>query len=265
MFCTRCGSALGADDKFCARCGEAVHAHPEQGAVPVAAPVATPAPIAAATAFRDPTRLFTWLIWLLYVSIAIDVIAIYSGVLQYRLVSDFEMGVYVDKASIDAAAESNDNRQKMVGVVQICAALAKIVVFAMWIYRANFNARALGAQDLEFSPGWAVGYFFVPILCLWKPYQAIKEIWRASKAPESWVWVKAGPALPWWWCFAILSFILGNLSGRLALQAKEINEVLTFTAMQIVSEGTGIVAVTLALLVVRQIHEMQMAHFLQRP
>ena len=47
-------------------------------------------------------------------------------------------------------------------------------------HRANYNARQLGAADMRFTPGWAVGWHFIPIAWFWKPYQAMTEIWRAS-------------------------------------------------------------------------------------
>src|SRR4051812_24943184 len=35
------------------------------------------------------------------------------------------------------------------------------IAFGIWIVRGNRNVRALGALDLDASPGWAVGSFFV--------------------------------------------------------------------------------------------------------
>ena len=50
------------------------------------------------------------------------------------------------------------------------------LVFLCWLYRAACNARALGARGMQVSPAWAVGGFFVPIIHLFLPYQAVKEI-----------------------------------------------------------------------------------------
>ena len=55
-----------------------------------------------------------------------------------------------------------------------------ILLFCVWIRRANVNADALVASGMEFTPGWAVGWFFVPFANLYKPYQAMAEIYRAS-------------------------------------------------------------------------------------
>jgi hypothetical protein len=60
------------------------------------------------------------------------------------------------------------------GVQVACA-----IMFGLWTYRVAKNAVAMGGQ-LSISPGWAVGYYFIPIVSLWKPYQAMAEVWDAS-------------------------------------------------------------------------------------
>ena len=55
-----------------------------------------------------------------------------------------------------------------------------MVVFCMgaiWIYRSNYIVRYLGAKEMKFTPGWSIGWYFIPIVCFWKPYQALKEIY----------------------------------------------------------------------------------------
>lgn len=71
------------------------------------------------------------------------------------------------------------------------------LVFLCWLYRAACNARALGARGMQVSPAWAVGGFFVPIIHLFLPYQAVKEIWvngSVDSEPDS-IWLKI-----WWFC-----------------------------------------------------------------
>jgi len=219
--------------------------------------------VAPSSAFRDPSKLTTRLKYFLYASIIIDAIAAFSGVLQFQLLSDFKLGVYSSEALVNAAAESNDKRQQIIGVFQFCIGITTVVVFAMWIYRANFNSRQLGAQGMKFSPGWSVGYYFIPILLLWKPYQAMKEIWQTSKAPTSWESVTRGAVLPWWWFFFLISSMLGNASFRSSLRAKEIGELLTSTGITIASDVISIPAAIVALVLVKQIYEMQMSHVQQ--
>ena len=81
----------------------------------------------------------------------------------------------------------------------IAIGLTTAILVLMWIYRANHNARQLGAADMRFTPGWAVGWYFIPIAWFWKPYQAMTEIWRASVNPSDWGATPVSPLLRWWW------------------------------------------------------------------
>lgn len=80
----------------------------------------------------------------------------------------------------------------------IVYALCSILV-AMWIYRAHANLQAAGVGSLEFTPGWAIGWFFVPIASLWEPFQAMRELWRASLLDEEGGRTQATSQLGFWW------------------------------------------------------------------
>ncbi len=87
-----------------------------------------------------------------------------------------------------------------------------IVLFCVWLHRVARNARALGVRNLDNTPGWAVGYFFIPIMNLFVPYKAVKEIWQSSDPdaePDFWSHRPAG-LVGSWWAF----FLIGNIGGR---------------------------------------------------
>ena len=67
-----------------------------------------------------------------------------------------------------------------VGWVDLVLAIVTGTTFLLWIYRSNKNLRALSGESMTFTPGWSVGWYFIPIVCLWKPYQVMKEIWNVS-------------------------------------------------------------------------------------
>ena len=54
---------------------------------------------------------------------------------------------------------------------------------------------ALGANNLKYTPKWAVGCFFVPFLNLVMPYQVVREIWKASNGGSEPVWARNGKEL----------------------------------------------------------------------
>jgi hypothetical protein len=94
----------------------------------------------------------------------------------------------------------------LLSLLSSVVALGTSIVFLVWTHQAAKNVRAFGQQMLEFTPGWAVGWWFIPFASLWLPYKALREIWRASD-PET-VGVKEGlawtsspvPSLfPLWW------------------------------------------------------------------
>lgn len=91
------------------------------------------------------------------------------------------------------------------------------VVVLRWIYFANANVRALGAQELNASPAMAVGSYFIPIVNLGMPFQSMREIWKASVNPRDWEIVRAPAIIGWWWMFWLLSCFAGIISFRLGL------------------------------------------------
>ena len=82
---------------------------------------------------------------------------------------------------------------------RIVIGLGTPILVLTWIYRANYNARQLGAADMRFTPGWAVGWYFIPIAWFWMPYLAMREIWRASVNPSDLGAAPVWPLLRWWW------------------------------------------------------------------
>jgi hypothetical protein len=65
---------------------------------------------------------------------------------------------------------TTDPLQLIFGLIGIAA----LVVALIWQHRAASSARALGLRATH-SPGWGVGCWFVPIVNLWMPYQAIRD------------------------------------------------------------------------------------------
>ena len=61
--------------------------------------------------------------------------------------------------------------------------LACIVGFCLLFYRANAGLRASGVDDLRDSPGWSVGWFFVPLANYVMPHRVASDLWRASAMP----------------------------------------------------------------------------------
>ncbi len=102
-------------------------------------------------------------------------------------------------------------------VAQLPVLIGCIVVVAMWIHRAHTNLIDAGHSDLEFSPGWAVGWYFIPIANLFKPFQAMKELWNTSFGLSNDFGGEAPFDIKAWWGCWILGNIIGWQSTRLSL------------------------------------------------
>ncbi|RYY09693.1 MAG: DUF4328 domain-containing protein, partial [Alphaproteobacteria bacterium] len=70
-------------------------------------------------------------------------------------------------------------------LIVLVTMLGAMVATGYWIYRVNANAHSF-ADGLTITPGWNVGWFFVPIANLWKPFEGIKEVWQAGVDPAEW-------------------------------------------------------------------------------
>ena len=210
--------------------------------------------------FKDPTNLTKWTKWFLYAQVVIAVIAIISSMLEYQLLSAFKSGVYTSQELAVAAGEASDARQGVVGLISFVIFVAAGILVLKWIYRANYNVRQIGASDMVFSPAWSIGWYFIPIANLWKPYQAMKEIWKASASPQNWSTQSVPPLLPWWWFLWIVSNVFGNVSFRLAVMAEEIDEIITSNMVSQLYEITVIPLSLILIALVNRVHEMQISH-----
>src|SRR5262245_38518555 len=192
MFCPQCGNQTAADAVFCSRCGSRVVA---QTAARMTKPPELPGKSdqTQSASYLDLSSRTVWTRFFLFT---------FAGISAVGFALDLALLQLLTGANFTAeAAATNDARQQVFAALQLTVLALTVLAFSMWTYRANSNCRALGAQGMNFSPGWAVAWYFMPIAFLWKPYQAMKEIWQASKNPFAWQHEGRPVMLPWWWFF----------------------------------------------------------------
>jgi len=213
---------------------------------------ALPTGAASSSGFRDPGTLTRSLKLFLYLGIALGALSIVSELLELQQLNEMR--------PTDLAGEVDvSDFQGIMAILQLLNLVVLIVLFCIWIYRANSNARQFGATDMQFSPGWSVGWYFIPIANLWKPYQAMREIWQASADPAHWQQQPRGSILPLWWTFFLLSNFLGNASLRLSLRASSVPDLILAGMVGAANDVLDIVSTAIALVLVTQIFRMQMA------
>jgi len=243
----------GKDASPCPNCGRPLgRTHREQAAVSVTQEKPR---------FEPINRRTQVLLTLLVISMILAVVAIFSDLAQADLVSRVIRGEHVTELE----AMINDSRQAAIGFGQAVLAIAVLVALLVWVYRANKNLRSLRAAGLVFTPGWAVGWFFVPFMSLFRPYQVVSEIWRASH-PEvdendgtAWKAVGASPVVGCWWAVFLISGVLGFGTAQMGLSAATPRELLDLTYALVVSDGMVVVYSLITILMVRRISQFQEA------
>jgi hypothetical protein len=174
--------------------------------------------------FRDLEFITRSLQWLLRAGAVAIFASLWSSWLQLQLLGG---------SFTDAEREANDLREGAIGGLQALMTFTTIIVFGRWIVLAHRNLPALGAQDLDVRPGWAVGWYFVPIANLWKPFQAMRTLWNASHDAGKWQLGEGNWILPVWWTLWLISSFLGNLLMRNGFDDETLHELTTTTQLMI--------------------------------
>src|SRR5207249_9121547 len=147
----------------------------------------------------------------------------------------------------------------IVGLLQSGLGIVTGIAFLKWIYRAYKNIQGFGAQGLRFSPGWAVGYYFIPILSLIRPVQVMSEIWRASDDPRYWSQKQGSSLIAVWWILFLLYTGVTQIALEIAFNASS-NEQWTLAAvMAILGDLFSIPLSIVALRIVTEIYRRQKA------
>lgn len=116
-----------------------------------------------------------------------------------------------------------------------------------WLFQAtgNQNGRHPMMSGETFTPGWAVGYYFVPILLLWKPFQAMAFI-RNQMAEV----LNIGPLLGLWWTAWLSMRISSVYFTRNSDSITTIEGIISYNQGIAILSGITIVASVLAAAVI---------------
>jgi hypothetical protein len=203
---------------------------------------------------KDPARLARIVVIWLYLWLAAEIAEGAGSVLQI---------VYLSKVDPNAPLSSTDNlggdtADMFVGLVALAWLIVNLmasVLVLTWIYRVNRNAQ-LHADGMSVSPGWNVGFFFVPIMTWFRPYQGIRDSWQVSHDPENWPLVEVPPLLHWWWGCWVAYSILGSVSMRLSFLSSTVGGTIASLWLDLAS---GIVGIPLGLLLIQVVQRLTRA------
>jgi hypothetical protein len=154
------------------------------------------------------------------------------------------------------AFELLDRRAHQIDMVSLGILGLGAVMFFMWTYRVASNVRG----RIDFSPGWAVGSYFVPILNLSQPYRSLADVWDASDPDPT-----ADPSAPrshalllaWWLVWLGSSWVTLALTRTTEVETAE--QWVTRLHMRFIPLAVDAIAVALALAVVWKLTARQEA------
>ena len=202
----------------------------------------------------SPSDLTRYTIFALWALVVISGIAIISDVMQLNLL-DSPWTVSMEEA------QSNDTRVRIVNILHFGIIIISSVMMVVWRYRANENCHGFGAQNMQFTPGWAAGSNFVPIMNLFRPYQVMQEIWKVSTDPSAWRNQAGGLLVKWWWAACVVSMLLCQAYSRTALKnlsrTEGVRELQETTVASVFTSGAIVVSAFMTIWLVNTIYKKQ--------
>lgn len=178
---------------------------------------------------KNPKKITNFLLFLLVLSMVVSLVSV---IFDYILLDLLNGPI----ARLQEQADAFDRRQQMFGILYLLVFVITGITFLTWINRANKNCRNFGAKNMKFTSGWSIGYYFVPFLNLYKPYQAMKEIWKISKNPQNWENEKGSWLLvTWWWLWLVNGFI-SYATFKQTMKSETLKAIKFSTELDIVSE-----------------------------
>ena len=189
--------------------------------------------------------------WLLQLGVVVAAVGLWSSWQQLQLIQDLARGANIP----DAVVEASDARQQLIGFGQLGVGLVSAVVFLMWTSAITKRLTQLGVIDMRYAPRWSVWGFIIPIVNLFRPYQVMSELWKASE-------VVPGPDDPWakkptplivgvWFAILILDTIVGRLASSRTFDT--IEQVTQIAWLTVLFDALGVVTALLALRLVAEI------------
>jgi hypothetical protein len=202
-----------------------------------------------------------WTVGLLAAGAVVTLISLPFRLYHLSVLHEYQRG-----AASAARANHAGSPATAIGFVGGLIVLATIVLWLVWQHRAHSNLRALGASNLRYSPGWVVGWWFVPVAWWAMPYLTMRELWKASNPDAGavdWKSERDPLLLMAWWGMGIVWSILTIVSASTSVHRNSTG--IVYSSGQLVHRVSwgiaaniaAVIAAVLALLVVRTIDARQ--------
>ncbi|MCC9070408.1 DUF4328 domain-containing protein [Flavobacterium sp. F-65] len=192
-------------------------------------------------------------ILLIWIVLAINVVSLVSNLLQYNLLHTVGNGGFITPDE----ANANDSTQQIIAIIFLIVYIISAVTFIQWFRRAYYNLHLKVGHYLSHNEGWAAGGWFVPIVCLYRPIQIMRELYDDTALYLSGKGIKTdknltNKALTPWWTLWIVSSIMGQFIYRYDAVATSIDELINSTIANIIMD---IIGIPLALITIKIIKD----------
>ena len=149
------------------------------------------------------------------------VINIFSNFMQINLLNDYFVKDLYSEDVYNVLAERNDSRVAIVGYLYLIFFVSSIFLIGRWFFVSTKINHLSGIKELNISPGWSVGWYFIPFANLVMPYRSLKETYKASFNSEEWQNIRIPYDFPIWWATFLIGGGLENASLRLFMELGE--------------------------------------------
>lgn len=135
------------------------------------------------------------------------------------------------------------------GILMILLYLSTVIAFSIWTNRMMKNTWAIKRGHSQTTPGWAVGWYFIPFANLWKPVGAVQEMRDAVFTGGQKM------SLAPWWTFWLISNFIGRISSK--LPAETIDDLQASALFDAVTSPLEVASAVFAFLMVKKLTARQ--------
>lgn len=179
----------------------------------------------------------TWTFGLMQVGFAL--VHVYQNVVINRFIEG--------SVGIDALSQS-DGVVGFAAIGSIFVILCAFAVNGRFLYLASRNAQLINDDPKAITPGWFVGWYFVPIANLWMPFTAMKQTWGRLFPSQS----DTPQWLAIWWFSWVGMNIFDRILSRMAVP-DNLPDYLTYNNAFMVSGVLWLVPTYFFLRIIREV------------
>jgi hypothetical protein len=195
---------------------------------------------------------FALILFLIFNGIG-DLVGIWSANEDAILFEEIVLGNQYSDEDIQAS----DNRNSVIGLIRIFIFWITAVIFMRWTYLAVLNSRGFGASAMKYTPKWSAFYYIIPIICLYKPYKVMMEVWKVSMNPSDWQKQGGTLLISFWWYSWLLYGLLGNVDLKVYMKSESAAALRDSAYISMFTSAIGILSALFAILVINTIYHNQ--------